>query len=86
MKKNIPMDVDLVKSYDRSRALLFGLLQFCLLDGNALETCPFESLRNSLTLEEKYRYVMDLSDEEVNKILEQHDACFNKRISGSLKG
>ena len=77
------MDVDLAKSYNRSRALLFGLLQSCLLEGDALESCPLAQLRNSLTFEEKYRYTMELSDADVNKILEQHEACFRMRVSAS---
>ena len=75
------MDADLEKSFNRSRALLFGLLQACLLEGNALEGCPFEQRRNALSFEEKYRYVMALSDEEVDGLLERHEACFGRRVA-----
>lgn len=79
------MEDMLKKSSDRSRALLFGLLQSCLLEGNALESCPLAQLRNSLSLEEKYHYAMDLSEEALNKILEQHEECFKSRIIFSMK-
>jgi len=79
------MDDILAKSFDRSRALLFGLLQSCLLEGDALESCPLTQLRNTLSFEEKYHYAMKLSEEELNKILEQHEECFNKRIMFSVK-
>ena len=77
------MDDIIAKSSDRSRSLLFGLLQSCLLEGNALESCPLAQLRNSLSLEEKYNCAMSSSDEEVHKILEQHDECFRKRITAN---
>jgi hypothetical protein len=79
------MDDLLEKSSYRSRSLLFGLLQSCLLEGNALENCPLAQLRNALSLEEKYHYAMKSSEEEVNKILEQHEECFKKRIIASVK-
>ena len=79
------MDDILTKSSDRSRSLLFGLLQSCLLEGNALESCPLAQLRNTLSFEEKYQYVMGLSKEEIDEILEQHDECFKKRIIFSIK-
>jgi len=74
------MDDIIKKSSDRSRSLLFGLLQSCLLEGDALENCPLAQLRNTLSLEEKYYFAMESSQEEVYKILEQHDACFKNRI------
>jgi len=79
------MDDFIAKSSDRSRELLFGLLQSCLLEGNALESCPLAQLRNTLSLEEKYDYAMKSSEEEVHKVLEQHDECFKKRIIASVK-
>ena len=79
------MDPILEKSFDRSRSLLFGLLQFCLLEGNALDTCPLEQLRKTLSFEEKYRYAMGLSDEDINKVLEKHEECFNKRTKDLLQ-
>jgi len=78
------MDPILEKSFNRSRSLLFGLLQSCLLEGNALDTCPLAHLRNTLSFVEKYNYTMGLRDEEVNKILEKHEECFNKRIKTSV--
>ena len=79
------MDDIITKSSDRSRSLLFGLLQSCLLEGNALEGCPLARLRNTLSLEEKYHYAMESSEEEVHKILEQHDECFKKRIIATVQ-
>ena len=78
------MDDNIKKSFDRSRSLLFGLLQSCLLDGNSLKSCPLSRLRNSLSFDEKYHYTMRLSKDEVDKILEQHEECFNKRIITSV--
>ena len=75
----------LTKSSDRSRSLLFGLLQSCLLEGNALESCSLAQLRNTLSFEEKYYYAMESSEEEVHKILEQHDECFKKRIIATVQ-
>ena len=74
------MDEALEKSFDCSRSLLFGLLQSCLLEGNALKSCPLSQLRISLSSDEKYHYAMKLSKDEVDKILEQHEKCFNKRV------
>ena len=78
------MDDIIAKSSDRSRSLMFGLLQSCLLEGNALESCPLAKLRNTLSIVEKYHYAMESSEEEVLKILEQHDECFKKRIIASV--
>ena len=75
----------LTKSFDRSRSLLFGLLQSCLLEGNALESCPLAQLRNTLSFDEKYHYAMELSEEEVDKILERHEECFKNRIIASVQ-
>ena len=75
----------LTKSFDRSRSLLFGLLQSCLLEGNALESCPLAQLRNTLSFDEKYHYAMELSEEEVDNILEQHEECFKNRIIASVQ-
>ncbi len=75
----------LTKSFDRSRSLLFGLLQSCLLEGNALESCPLAQLRNTLSFDEKYHYAMEVSEEEVDKILEQHEECFKNRIIASVQ-
>ena len=74
------MDDIIEKSSDRSRSLLFGLLQSCLLEGNALESCPLAQLRNTLSLEEKYHFAMELDKKELNSILEQHEECFKYRI------
>ena len=80
------MDSISEKSFDRSRSLLFGLLVSCLFSEKAKDSCPLTQLRNSLSLEEKYDYVMGLSEEEVNSILEQHEECFEKRVLDSMQG
>jgi hypothetical protein len=79
------MDDIIAKSSDRSRSLMFGLLQSCLLEGNALESCPLAQQRKTLSFEEKYHYAMESSEEEVHKILKQHDECFKKRIIASVQ-
>ena len=78
------MDDIIAKSSDRSRSLLFELLQSCLLEGNALESCPLAQLRNTLSLEEKYNCAMSSSDEEVHKILEPLVDRFRKRITAKM--
>ena len=74
------MDSILKKSFDQSRSLLFGLLQNCLFSENAKDSCPLSQLRNNLSLEEKYSYVMELNDKEVDNILGRHEECYEKRI------
>jgi hypothetical protein len=80
------MDSILEKSFDRQRSLLFGLLQSCLFSEAAKDSCPLSQLRDSLSLEEKYDYVMGLSDKEVDNILEQHEECYTKRVLASMQG
>jgi len=75
------MDSILEKSYDRPRALLFGLLVNCLFPTRTNESCPLWGLRKSLSIEEKHKYTMGLSNEEVNSILAQHEECYEKRLS-----
>jgi hypothetical protein len=80
------MDSILEKSFDRSRSLLFGLLQSCLFSEDAKDSRPLSQLRNRLSLDEKYDYVMKLSDEVIHNILEQHEECYEKRILKSMQG
>ena len=75
------MDSMLEKSSDGSRALLFGLLANCLFPTSKKEDCPLWEQRNSLSIEKKHEYTMGLSDEEVKSILEQHECCFENRLS-----
>ena len=79
------MDSIVKKSFDRARSLLFGLLQSCLFSEDAKDSCPLSQLRNRLSLDEKYDYVMGLSDEIVHDILEQHEECYEKRILDSMQ-
>ena len=85
-KNDLYMDSILEKSFDRPRSLLFGLLQSCLFSGYAKDSCPLLQLRNRLSLEEKYDYVMELSAEEVHNILKQHEECYEKRVLATIQG
>lgn len=76
------MDTNLKKSFDSSRALLFGLLVNCIFPTSSEERCPLWDLRNNLTFEMKYDLVMSLSREEINSILMQHEKCYEKRFPG----
>ena len=74
------MDSILEKSKDTSRGLLFGLLGNCIFSTGANENCPLSELRINLTTEDKYEYVMELSDEEIKSILVQHEEGYEKRL------
>lgn len=75
------MDLTLKKSFDRSRGLLFGLLANCILSTDTNENCPLSELRINLSIEEKYEYVMGLNADEIQRILVQHDECYEKKLS-----
>ena len=79
------MDSILEKSSDRSRALLFGLLVNCIISKSTERSCPLSKLRNSLSIEKKHAYVMGLSEEEVKRILVQHDECYQKELADFLR-
>ncbi|MGW8287567.1 MAG: hypothetical protein ACWGOD_04940 [Desulfobulbales bacterium] len=64
------------KASDHSRSLLFGLLVNCIFSGQANGRCPLSSLRETLTFEEKYDFVMGLSQEEICQALDQHEKCY----------
>ena len=64
--------------------MLFGLLLSCLFSEEAENQCPLSRLRNSLTIEEKYDYVSELSEEEMDNVLTQHGKCFQQRISAAI--
>ena len=84
--KVIPiMDPILEKSLGQSRAQLFGLLQDCIFSEDANDDCPLLKLHKSLLLSEKYNYVMELNDEKINSILEQHEECIVKRGLASMQ-
>ena len=80
------MDSILKKSLDSSRGLLFGLLVNCIFSKNADASCPLRDLRNNLSIDEKYAYVMELTDEVVRNILTQHEECYEKRLSNFEQG
>ena len=75
------MDSILNKSLDSSRGLLFGLLANCIFSTGARESCPLSELRSNFSIDEKHKYVMGLSDEEVKSLLVQHEECYEKRLS-----
>ena len=64
------------KSSDQSRSLLFGLLVNCIFSGQANGNCPLSQLRDSLSFEEKYDFVMGLTREDVCHALSQHEKCY----------
>ena len=72
-----------MESSRTSRTLLFGLLVNCLFTTNAesCSDCPLKEVRSSLTIDEKDEYVKELSDAEVESILNQHELCYQKRLS-----
>ena len=70
------MDLVSKKSSDKARGLLFGLPVRCTFSSKAQTSCPLRDIRNNLSIEEKYKYVLGLNDEEVISILAQHDNCF----------
>lgn len=75
------MDQIVKKSSDASRGLLFGLLVNCLFTGGTNEECPLHDLRTGLTIEEKHKLVMDLTVEEIRRILAQHEICYERQLS-----
>jgi len=79
------MDFILEKSYDQSRRLLWGLFTNCIFSSNENDSCPLFDLRNSLSIEQKYDFVMGLSKEEVAFMLAQHEDCFEKKFSGEFQ-
>ena len=66
------------KSSEDSRSLLFGLLVNCIFSGVVNGNCPLSQLRESLSFEEKYKFVMKLSREEVFSVLDLHEECSKK--------
>jgi len=74
------MEPILEKPFDQSRALLFGLLQGCIFSENAKDDCPLLQLGNKFSLTEKYDYIMELSAGKINKLLGQHEECFEKKV------
>lgn len=81
------MDQIIEKSADASRGLLFGLLVDCFFSGVTNEDCPLQNLRRRFSsIEEKHRFVLGLSDDEVSSILVQHEDCFERKLSNLMTG
>ena len=74
------MESKLEKSSERARNLLFGLLVNCVFSTGAREDCPLLEMRNNLSLEEKHKYVMGLTIEEIKSILFLHEQCYEQRF------
>ena len=74
------MESILEKSPERARNLLFGLLVNCVFSTGTGENCPLLEMRNNLSLEEKHKYVMRLSIEEIKSILFLHEECYEQRF------
>ena len=49
-----------------------------------IDSCPLFDLRNSLSIEQKYDFVMELSKEKVAIMLTKHESCFDKRLTREL--
>ena len=75
------MNPTLEKPTDQSRGILFGLLTNCIFSSIENDSCPLFNLRNSLSIEQKYDFVMGLSKEDVALMLTQHEDCFEKKFS-----
>ena len=75
------MNSILGKSYNDSRAQLFGLLINCFFSPSEKESCPLSELRNNFSTEEKYEYVMGLTNDEIKCMLLQHEDCYERRLS-----
>ena len=76
MMGNINVSSLMQKASDHSRSLLFGLLVNCIFSGQANGSCPFSSLRESLTFEEKFDFVMGLTKAEISSALDKHEKCY----------
>jgi len=71
------------RSPNFSRAIVIGLLEKCLftINGKNCSGCPLKELRNNLTSEKKYEFAMSLTDSEIEKILAQHEYCYEKKFT-----
>lgn len=70
----------LEKPSNPSRTLVLGLLVSCR-STTCREDCPFRKIHDDLSIPEMQKYTLDLSDEEVNNFLEQHEFCYEERLS-----
>jgi hypothetical protein len=58
--------------------MLFGLLVSCIFADEESGNCPLAQLRKTLSIEEKYDYVMGLNGEEVESVLGEYEKCYEK--------
>jgi len=76
------MNSILEKSPNPSRSLVFGLLASCLFTTNTdCSDCLLKELRDNLSIAKKHKFVMGLSDVEIESILEKNKSCYEKRLS-----
>lgn len=75
----------LEKSSERARGLLFGLLVNCVFSTGAKEDCPLSEMRKNLSIEEKHKYVMRLTIEEIKSILCLHEECYEQRFQTNVE-
>jgi hypothetical protein len=71
----------LENSPDKSRTLLIKLLVDCRFLTCTREDCPIWEQRNSLSVEEKHKYAMRLSTEQLKSVLAQYNCYYKKRLA-----
>ena len=77
------MNSMLITPSNPSRTIVFGLLLNCLFStsNQNCADCPVKELRCNLSIKKKHEFVMGLKDEELEKFLEHHKYCYDKRLS-----
>ena len=71
--------IDRANSDKSKRTLLFGFLVSCLLSEEAGLKCPLAQARQTLNVEQKYVYVMNLNGECLKTTLIQCKECYEQR-------
>lgn len=81
--EEIYMDSMLITPSNPSRSIVYGLLVNCLFPKNKQNCadCPLKELRSNLSIEKKHEFAMGFRDEELEKFLEHHKDCYDKRLS-----
>jgi len=76
------MDSVLERTANPSRTLVLGLLESCLFAAkeNSCSACPLKEVRINLSFDNKHKYVMELSDKEIDRVLEQYESCYENRL------
>ncbi len=71
---------------NREQRILWALLIQCPFFRGAAKGCPLESHRWTMSLEEKFQFVENLTPSEVESILSQHLQCMQKRQTRYQEG